>query len=131
MNAVNVCKRDPENVVDPLTTTGIYRAVVRGEYGKRAGDKPVWWVVLYHVARAAVALVPQALLPHALARIFVREETRREERPSWRDGQRRPHQKPLWWSLLYRFAQTAVALLPYFLLGLLAHKCGFTLPQQQ
>jgi hypothetical protein len=51
-------RRAPD--VDPCSVTGAYH-VVRGRYGKRRGDKPLWWVFLYHFTKALAALLPYAL----------------------------------------------------------------------
>lgn len=45
------------HAVDPTTVTGAY-AAVRGKYGRRKGDKPLWWVFLYHFLKALGALLP-------------------------------------------------------------------------
>jgi hypothetical protein len=49
--------RDPDYQVDPTTTTGAYH-VVRGKYGRRRGDKPLWWVLAYHAAKACGGALP-------------------------------------------------------------------------
>lgn len=49
--------RDPENQVDPTTPTGLYHVVSR-RYGKRASDRPLWWVFAYHLVKALAALLP-------------------------------------------------------------------------
>ncbi len=48
--------RDPGNQVDPRTVTGAYH-VARGRYGHRVTDKPWWWVLAYHLAKALVSAV--------------------------------------------------------------------------
>lgn len=58
---VNAYRRDPDHQVDPTTITGSYRALVKREYGKREGDKPLWWVFLYHLLKALGALLPYAV----------------------------------------------------------------------
>lgn len=39
--------------VDPRTVTGTYH-VVAGRYGKRRGDRPLWWVASYHLVKAVI-----------------------------------------------------------------------------
>lgn len=53
-------QRDPERQVDPTTVTGAYHAV-RGKYGHRRGDKPLWWVFAYHLTKGVAALLPYAV----------------------------------------------------------------------
>ena len=62
-----ISARDPDNQVDPRTTTGAW-AVVKGRYGKRQSDRPVWWVLLYHFAKAVVGLAPYVIAAIALHR---------------------------------------------------------------
>lgn len=54
-------RRDAENDVDPCTSTGAYRILVKRQYGKRRGDKPLWWVFSYHLVKALGALLPYAV----------------------------------------------------------------------
>ena len=57
--------RDPDNQVDPRTITGAWH-VVHGRYGKRQHDRPVWWVLLYHFAKAVVGIAPYVIAAIAL-----------------------------------------------------------------
>lgn len=42
--------------VDPRTVTGAWY-VARGKYGKRPHDRPVWWVICYHLAKAIAQVI--------------------------------------------------------------------------
>ncbi len=66
---VPLSQRDPQNQVDPCTVTGAYH-VVKGRYGKRAGDKPLWWVFAYHFVKAFAALLPYAITAWLLKTFF-------------------------------------------------------------
>jgi hypothetical protein len=48
--------------IDPRTTTGSYKILVRRQYGKRRDDKPVWWVICYHLLAKPIAFALTALL---------------------------------------------------------------------
>jgi hypothetical protein len=44
-----------------MTVTGSY-AVVKGKYGKRSKDKPLWWIIAYHAGKAAVQIAMALIL---------------------------------------------------------------------
>jgi hypothetical protein len=46
--------------VDPTTVTGAWHAL-HGRYGRRRGDRPLWWVFAYHLVKAVAGLLPYAL----------------------------------------------------------------------
>jgi len=54
-------ERDPAAQVDPRSTTGAYRILVKRQYGRRKGDKPIWWVLAYHAAKAVLGVAPYVL----------------------------------------------------------------------
>ena len=47
-------------VVDPRSVTGTWH-IARGKYGRRPGDRPVWWVLAYHFGKGAAGLLPYLL----------------------------------------------------------------------
>ncbi len=58
---------DPRTSPDPTSVTGAWYTV-RGKYGKRKGkpfqpgDRPVWWVMLYHFGKGVAGFLPYLLV---------------------------------------------------------------------